>query len=392
MSGINCKKMYEELARLKELKVEFDRAYEEGIMKRDFSECGPLYKEMKRLMSGDSEIANLRDFDVVPELMHLKLKEQYETQVEVAWKSGLFEKKEGAESDLPVIERGGVEYPMPSWQEVKEVLRKPENLEIIKEKSAQGFTKMLIVPFGYDLKTMAEKFKEKVRELDQVGLNEDGSSNPNKGIFGAGGEKVEFDRKDRDYPVNIKEHWNEHRIVYYPKQYDHQNHEGMSKEEAINNKGAWHICFVEDMPVIPKGIKKIGGRTQISRNESFIKDQTELPTIAQYKEALDNFLVDSDKKQMRDPEKYRYEEGQIPEQYIWLQLNSLLDNNKSVLIDYEDNEWRSSCFLECYNVDSGIVLSVAWYFFCSQINMGGFFPVVQPQAKDCYVRTAVIIK
>ena len=65
-------------------------------------------------------------------------------------------------------------------------------VEIIKEKSAQGFTKMLIVPFGYDLKTMTTKFKNKVHELDQKGLNPDGRSNPDKGIFGANGEKVEY--------------------------------------------------------------------------------------------------------------------------------------------------------------------------------------------------------
>lgn len=352
MSEINCKNLYEDLGRLKELKVEFDRAYEAGVMKRDFSECEKLYKEIKELMGDDSEIGK------VLIMRRLKIKEQYETQVDVAWKSGLFEKKEGAESDLPVIERYGNKYQMPSWSDVQSTLRKPENLKFIKEKSAQGFTKMLVVPFAYDLTNMVEKLAEKVKELDEAGLNADGTSNPNKGIFGAGGEKVEFNRADGDYPVFIWSDLEDSALVYYPKRYVKDDHGGITKEDVIQVNGAWQICFVEDLPVIPEDGKVIGGRKQIDRSGRCIYGST--PTINDYREALNNHTDKKDKKQMKNPSKYEGERGQMGEVYIWMQITSILGNDVPILMDYENGAFRGSSLLDCYNASEDVVPSGSW--------------------------------
>jgi len=61
----------------------------EGLKKEDFEECRGLYEKMMKLFSGvDSEVGKLREmFDVV---RNLNLRRQYESQVKVAWKSGLF--------------------------------------------------------------------------------------------------------------------------------------------------------------------------------------------------------------------------------------------------------------------------------------------------------------
>ncbi len=370
----NCKKLYDELYQLKEKRAEFGRVYEDGLKKRDFGQCRPLYREIRNLLDGaDTEIGRFRAMNGAPELNHLNLKEQYESQVDVAWKSGLFEAgenidenqnglskaKKGSESvhvhRMPAIERGGKKYPMPSWKEVHKTLRKPENQEIIKEKSAQGFTKMLIVPFGYDLKTMARRFKEKVKELDQTGLNPDGSSNPNKGIFGAGGEKVEFNRAETHYPVLIWEGWDESQMVYYPKQYDQKNHGGMNKEESIKINGAWQICFVEDMPVIPEASQEIGGRKQIDRKGSCIRGQTGIPEIQKFHAAM------QDKEMMEETKNYRHERGQTCEQYLWMQLTFLLDEEKTVLMDYENGEWRGAFLTESYNDSLHGVPTANWH-------------------------------
>ncbi len=415
---IDCKKLYDEMERLKELRVEFGRVYEEGLKRRDFGDCRPLFREIRDLLDEPgTKMGRFRAMNVAPELNHLKLREQYESQVEVAWKSGLFgagenqdyadrcrgganenqnglrKAKSGLESvhvyKLPVIERGGKKYPMPSWQEVRQTLRKPENLEIIKEKSAQGFTKMLIVPFGYDLKTMVGKFKEKVRELDQAGLNPDGSSNPDKGIFGAGGEKVYFNREDNGYPVYIWTGWDESQLVYYPKQYDQKKHGGMNKDESIKINGAWKICFVEDMPVIPKEGKEIGGRKQIDRNGSCIKGQTDTPSIAEFKEAMDNAKAEPGKKKMENPANYRHERGQTPEQYLWMQLTSLLEKEKPVLMDYENGEWRGTYLTECYNISALLVPFANWDQGVRRISLDGSNPAIQ--FGDFGVRPAVNI-
>ena len=368
---LDCKKLWEEL------------------IKRDFSECRLLFNEMRDIVKGpDSEIGRLREMKlfVAPELKHLKLKEQYDSQVEVAWKSGLFGEVSDAHG-LPVIERGDKKYPMPNWREVQKALRKPENLEIIKEKSAQGFTKMLIVPFGYDLKTMAEKFNDKVMELDRAGLNPDGSSNPDKGIFGAGGEKVEFNREDADYPVYVWEGWDENQMVYYPKQYDKDNHGGLSKKDAIKINGAWQICFVEDMAVIPLEADEkkdvIGGRKRIDRKGSCIKSQTGTPQIQQFHAAM------QDKEKMANPAKYRHEKGQTNEQCLWMQLTSLLEKEIPVLMDYENGEFRGTYLTESYNIASHGVPVVYWSQNFRQFGLYGDNPGYQ--VGDYGVRPSVNI-
>ena len=367
MNSEKCRQLGGELAKLKGLRDDFAREFEVGKASGDFSgqNLMDLKDVINALLKGDTELAKLRENMLPPQL---KLKEQYESQVAVAWKSGLFD---GALN----IERGGQKYPMPTWKEVQKILRKPENREIIKEKSAQGFTQMLIVPFGYDLKTMAQKFKAKVRELDQSGLNADGSSNPNKGIFGAGGEKVDFKRDDDNYPVNIWDGWNEEQIVYYPKQFDQQNHGGKIKEDAIKINGMWQICFVEDlekMAVIPLQADDqkdvIGGRRRMDRKGSFIKGQTGAPSIREFKTAME------DPAKMINPKSYKYEKGFTPEKYLWMQLTSLLSKERTILMDYENSEWRGAHLTQCYSVASDFVPFAGWSRMGRRVDLGGYGP------------------
>lgn len=377
MMNEKCRQLGDELAELKGLRDDFVREFELGKASGDLSgqELMDLKDVINALLKGDTEAARFREAVLPPQL---KLKEQYESQVRVAWNSGLFEESlpgqvEAGKTSLPFIERKGQKYPMPTWKEVQKILHKPENREIIKEKSAQGFTQMLIVPFGYDLKTMCGKFKEKVRELDQTGLNADGSSNPDKGIFGVGGEKVEFKRDDDKYPVYIWDSWTEEQMVYYPKQYDQQNHGGKTKEDAIKINGAWQICFVEDlekMVVIPfqsddqKDV--IGGRKRMDRKGSFIKGQTETPRIMDFKAALD------DEQKLVNPKSYQHEKGFTPEKYLWMQLTSLLSKEKPILMDYESSEWRGAHLTQSYSVASDFVPFVGWSRMGRRVDLGGY--------------------
>ncbi len=386
MNNGKCRQLGSELAELKGLRDDFAREFEVRKASGDLNgqRVVDLKNRINALLKGDTELAKLRENMVSPGLEHLKLREQYDGQVAVAWKSGLFGESldgqvEAEKSRLPVIERTGQKYTMPSWKEVQKILRKPENREIIKEKSAQGFTQMLIVPFGYDLKMMAQKFKTRVKELDEKGLNPDGSSNPNKGIFGAGGEKVEFNRADENYPAWIWEGWDESQMVYYPKKYDKKDHGGITKEDAIQINGAWQICFVEDlekMAVIPERADDqkdvIGGRRRMDRQGSFIKadfkDNPNEPRISEYKSAMD------DKQKLINPNAYEYEIGFTPEKYLWMQLTSLLAKEKPILMDYENNEWRGTYLTECYNYALVFVPRARWRGSDRRIALGGYDP------------------
>ena len=47
---------------------------------------------------------------------------------------------------------------MPSYQEIRDLIR--EKKDVLEKKAEQGFTKLLIVPFGMKLDDLVEKYKE----------------------------------------------------------------------------------------------------------------------------------------------------------------------------------------------------------------------------------------
>ncbi|HRY91450.1 MAG TPA: hypothetical protein P5229_03885, partial [Candidatus Gracilibacteria bacterium] len=134
MNNGKCRQLGSELAELKGLRDDFAREFEVRKASGDLSgqRVVDLKNRINALLKGDTELAKLRENMVSPGLEHLKLREQYDGQVAVAWKSGLFGESldgqvEAEKSRLPVIERTGQKYTMPSWKEVQKILRKPEN-------------------------------------------------------------------------------------------------------------------------------------------------------------------------------------------------------------------------------------------------------------------------
>ncbi len=345
MSDLNCKKLYEELAWLKELKVEFDRAYEEGLAKKNFSGCAPLYRQMKDLMRGDgSFIKRIREFRELIELLDLEA--QYESQVEVAWNSGLFKDEVGNNSLLPVIERDGKEYKMPDWREVKRQLFR--NIEMVREKAEQGFTKMLIVPFASSLKDFESGLRWTIRSFEDSG----------RGVFSTDGDRISFKQDEDDlYPLIIN--YTDDQLVYYPKKYDPKNHGGMTKTEVIDSKGAWQICFVEDMSQIPDfACEEVGGRLRLDKRGTGLKMNQgkwrKEPSIEDWHRAMFN------KNEFIDADSYRHEEGMVIEQYAWMQLTNLLEGQKPVLSDCDDSEYSGVYLLNSYDISRRFVATVDW--------------------------------
>ena len=130
------------------------------------------------------------------------------------------------------------------------------------------------------------------------------------------------------------------------------------------------------------------GRKQIDRKGSFIKkefkDRQNEPRIYEYKAAMDV------KQKLVNPKAYQHEKGFIPEKYLWMQLTFLLAKEKPVLMDYENNNWRGTYLMECYNFVSGLVTFAHWYDFPSQLRFGGKNP---SHRDDHYgVRSLVDIK
>lgn len=358
-----CQLLAGDLIELKRLRIQFVRAYTLAVQNGDFSACKYLQQRIKELIKDpDSLLNQVREGR---EVHKLKLKEQYESQLRVAWRSGFFKKSTVSQwpqktplHGLPMIERDDEKYVMPSWPKVHQAIIK--NRDLIKEKSRQGFTKMLIVPFGYDLKTMVGKWKNKLFELDQQGIKADGTDDPDKGVFNAQGQKIQFERKNVDgnyfvdYPIgDVMDSWDEKKLLYYPGDNNGGNkgeNLPLSKNEVIKINGAWQICFVEDLPVIPDEGLVVGGRKQIDRHGSCRKEVNGYSSVREFMDAL------NDKNEFIDPEKYAKERGMTPEEYIWLAVTYLLEKEKPLMLDYENWFNRGGIFLVgcCYAKEKAV--------------------------------------
>ncbi len=190
----------------------------------------------------------------------LRIKEQLENQVKMLQKLGILESLPVPDFEPNTFGITGIDnqkYPAPTFLEISKRLE--EKKDLIKVKSSQGFTKMLLVPLGYSLNKLIGKYEESIR-----------SHYANNKLFyftEKGGEiKLNLNKEN---PLNV---WNEYEeadvnnyIIYFPRYLKKENHNGRTKKVLLLNKeDAWLILLVKDMPNIPRAKN---GKTTNGRHE-----------------------------------------------------------------------------------------------------------------------------
>ncbi len=194
----------------------------------------------------------------------LRIKEQLESQIKMLEKLGILEALDGPEpKTLGITGIDNQKYPVPTFQEISKGIE--EKKDLIKIKSSQGFTKMLLVPLGYPLNKLIQKYEEAIR-----------SHYANNRLFyfteKAGETKLNLNKEN---PLNV---WNEYEeadvnnyIIYFPRHFKKENHGGGTKKVLLlNPKNAWLILLVKDMPNIPraKNGKTMGGRHELESGKT----------------------------------------------------------------------------------------------------------------------------
>lgn len=269
----------------------------------------------------------------------LRFREQYNRQLDIALESGMFESEPGVQNlgngkdfmcEFPYIDRFDRHFRMPGWGNVKNLLLKYHRL--IQKKSTQSFTKLLIVPFGYDLKILTGHFTGIFRRIDKE-----------KGIYDSKGNKIIF---QDGFPFVNEDTFNEKSIIYHPQNYERKKHGGLSKEDAIKEDGVWQICLMEDMPLIPREIELppnldhskdiIGERPRLDINGDFLKCHADLPDPNNKTIKRLNDFINTQGKNADSP--YFAERGITAEVYFWLILSGLLNPEKAVLWDIDDSK------------------------------------------------------
>ena len=251
----------------------------------------------------------------------LGLKAQWETQVKALNEAGVLEILPESE-DLGIVGIDGKEYPIPTYEQIIESIT-PEKAEILEHKLEQGFSKLLLTPFAMPLDLLIERYKRLLIEKHQQGQ-----------LLSTQGEPLALNEDDPLYK------WEGYSgadvngtLVYYPEQFDRENHHGQTKQELIEEGNPWEVALIEDMPDLKaEGAgQTLGGRTQLEANHS--------PN--EYLETIQTNPA------------YQHERGITPESWLSYAITELQQNSQQI-DDYGGKGKGCWNFGSYFPADSGV--------------------------------------
>ena len=313
--------------RIKEIKTK--RAELEGLI--DARNTGEALS-VKTEISGRVE-ALIKETEIIPGFL-----EQYKSQIDILKQTGIVE--ELSDDKLGIIGIDNKEYPIPTLREIRARVT-PEKQELIDKKHEQGFSKLLLVPFGMSLGDLIEKYKKVLLKKKSEGK-----------LFATDGTPLDLNEND---PANDWASWTnadtEERLVYFPSKFDQNDHYGKTKKQMIDSGNPWQVILIEDLPDLPaqNAGKTIGGRKQLEANSSSI-----------------------DYLNKMDEDEYQLEEGLTPEMWLVYAITNLQEKSQQI------DDWQGQgklCYLfGSYFPASGYVLYAYWYRDYSRAVLGSGTP------------------
>ena len=255
---------------------------------------------------------------------------QYEQQKLILENAGILLTFPDGEKGIIGID--GKNHILPSFDEVCNRARSKKM--ILEEKTGQGFTKLLITPFGVSLNQIHEKVAQAIVRHVKEGkffATKKDPNDPNEAL-------VEL-AIDENEPVWTWEKYKNADIngtlVYEVMNFSGKD-KGKTKREMLEQSGdGWHISFFEDTPNLPreKEGKTMGKRTQFEANKSPV----EYLALLQNEKNTD----------------YANEQGFTPEDWAMYFLSHLEETNQ-IIDDYEGAGNVSWCISGYFPENSGV--------------------------------------
>ncbi len=297
---------------------------------------------------------------------------QFNTQTaslrDVGLLESIFKEITPADDDLVIELQEGITgmdgrpYPLPTLEQIT----KHFSQEKYDKKISQGFTKLLIVPFAYPLATIRARYEqalikhhEEGKLLDREGTLLDLNTKHPLGFW------KDFDKSDETDG-----------LIYYPKQFDKENHGGYTKQELLTSTApearaqapfhGFHILLIKPDLTIPT--EKVAQTTNGRKDLEAGKSSKEYLNIIQ-----------------TDPQ-YRSEQGMTMEDSFILGLISLHETNR-VLDDWQNEKDSINFNIGTFHKASDCIPGSYWYRTLRQASVNG---VTQRYSSGYYgLRTAV---
>jgi hypothetical protein len=326
--SFSCNEAQAALTEIKSLKADFEQTFENAMKTGDLARVRTLRSDL------ESRMSKLREGLISPIERKLDLRNQYESERRVLESAGILERLPSGEQGIHGID--GKAYPMPSYQEMRSLIR--EKRDILEKKADQGFTKILIVPFGMKLDDLVEKYKAfilKHKTESKLFATKEKDTDPDEPLDLNMSEPVWVWNKYHDADVDGK-------LVYDPKEFS-QNHGGKTKAEILAAAAgklspAWRIVLIEADPNIPRAGKgkPVGGRPRIEANK----------TPKEYLAAIGTG-------------EYQNESGMTPEEWLMQAITTLEEKNQ--VIDDWQGKGSIAYNTGAYFPASGYVPNACWY-------------------------------
>jgi len=257
----------------------------------------------------------------IERLYHLT--EQYTSQVSLLERTGIL--KDGAITGID-----GNKYPIPTLEQIaSHLFEREKDLSI---KRDQGFTKLLLVPFGMSLDALRETLKQFLLsyKTDHPAFDLD----TNKPLYTW---KEGYKGADTSNPP---------KIVYNPKSFDPGHHEGQTKVEILEEQAenpdssfpGWRIHLLQpsnlqdNNSTLPKGFALIPREGQGQTHGEEIPH----PSIEAGKSPIDYLSLLKEAQDNPDSPYFR-ESGLTPEDWIFAFITHLEETGKP-LDDYQNNK------------------------------------------------------
>jgi hypothetical protein len=268
---------------------------------------------------------------------HYRLTEQYTSQVSLLEQVGIL--KDGHIEGID-----GERYPVPTLEQIAE--RIFERREELSPKHDQGFTKLLLVPFGMSLDTLMDTFKHFLLSYKQQ--HPDFELNTDEPLWAWDDyKKADTATSPDGSPF----------LVYHPTSFDPDNHQGKSKaqilEEQFQNPSSfpgWTIhLFQPSNPKDPNSpgialIPREGKGTSYGQDPSFPLDlSTPSRPDLEAGQSPEEYLSVLQSSHNNPDSSYHLETGLTPEDWIIAFITHLQETGKH--LDNFELGTQSSCFL-----------------------------------------------
>ena len=289
--------------------------------------------------------------EVIPDL-----KEQYEQRLATLEKIGFT-------YDLPSGEHGFLdinneERPIPTLDQIAGRIN--QKMELLTTKVEQGLIYLQITPFGQPLSNLTKKTGELILNKHKQGKlkstkGDNLALDTSTPLWVWGGEEANNGQKGVGYDnADISGS-----LVYYPKQFDPNNHQGQTKQDLLEDNqfllDGYLITIHEGKPDLPDANaakeQTKGGRTPL---------------------AADGTTPTSYLKKLRTEEQYQGENGQTPEEWLTY-LATHLEETDQVIDDY-GGQGKASYNLGGFFPHTGSLSNGYWFRGDRQACLGGGGP------------------